>query len=162
MVEHEDACGQVGQHALKIGLRLLECCAVLLHRAACVGKLARHLVELLRQHAELVARVQLTLGREIALGHLARALQQHQQRSCQLCAQQQCQHHRDEHREEQRERERADVHLAQAGAAERFLLVFLVRALDRVRITGERLRHRLYELQEALFAAGFSRQAKAA
>ncbi|VBC39576.1 Uncharacterised protein [Burkholderia pseudomallei] len=149
-IQHEHARGQVRENALEVRLRMLERDAVLLDREARLRQLPRHRVERLREKAELVARLDLALGRVVALRDFLRALREQEERPRELVAERERDHHRNECREKERERERADVHLAQPAAAERFLLVFAIRALHGVRVARERRRHRLRELQEAL------------
>ncbi|MDT4841471.1 hypothetical protein FQZ97_753240 [compost metagenome] len=125
-VEHDHARGQVVQDGLQVAAGGVELVHGLLDRAARVGQLLGHDGERAREAAQLVLALQHGGGPQVAGGHLAHAVGQHEQRPCELVAEQHGQQHRAEHGEEQAQRERADVHAPQPLAREGPLLVLAV------------------------------------
>ena len=152
-VEHDHAGGEVVEDRLQVGARALDLGDALVHQLARVGELLGHLGERSRQAAELVVRPKHRLRAEVAARHLAHALGKQQQRLRQLVAERDRQQQRAEHGEHECQRQRADVHLAQARARERALLVLAVGAGDRERVGGQAGRERLGDDEEAFLLA---------
>ncbi len=151
LVEHHHAGGEVVQDGLQVvacGVHLLH---ALLHGGARVRQVLRHEREGAGETGEFVARGERLFGREVAGGHLAHALGQHQQRADQLVAQQHGEQHGAENGQEQRQRERADVHAPQALARQGAFLVFAVGHLHGQCVGHQGRGQRGHHLQETGF-----------
>ena len=146
-VEDDHAGGQVVEDGLQVGARTFDLHDAALHEFAGFRQLLGHLRERARQAAEFVARREHGLGAQVAARHLAHAFGQQQQRPRELVAEGDGKEHGTEHRQHEGQRERADVHLAQAVACQRPLLVFAVGGLHFQRIGGQRRRQRLGDEQ---------------
>ena len=115
-IEHQHARGQVVQNGLQMCARRIHLHHAALHRAAGVGELLGHGRKSAGQAAELVIALHGPLGRQVARGHLAHALGQHQQGPGDLVAQNHRQQNRAKHGQKQAERQGADVHALEAFA----------------------------------------------
>jgi hypothetical protein len=99
-----------------VGLGAFQRGAVALDRGTRLEQLAGHGVEGLRQRAQFVVGLDDRTRRQVALGHRARALGQHQQRLRQVAGDEEGAADGAEDRQQQGQGQGADVHLAQAGA----------------------------------------------
>ena len=148
-VEHQHAGGKVGQDVLEAGLCGLQLESVGLDHLAGFVELARHAVERLEQHAELVAAGDRHAPREIPACHRLRRLREFGQRRRHAVGQDESERHGGEQRHQQCQREGNDVAALQSLAGQRELLVIPVDRLDRLRAPRERLGHRVAQLQVA-------------
>ena len=137
---------------MQIGARGIDLAHALLHGRPGITQLLGHVSKRTGQPAQLVFALQCGFGSQIALGHLAHALCQYQQRFGKLVAQNHCQQHCAEHRQKQTERERAYIHLAQAATRQRPFLVFTVGLLNGNGVGYYRRRNDLCDLQKTRLA----------
>ena len=112
----------------------------------------RHVGKGAGQAAEFIATLQGELGRQIASGHLAHAVGQHQQRPHDLVAQQHRQQHGAKQREEQTQGERSYVHALQTFTRQRALLVLAVRLGHGQRVRDECVGQRPRDQQKTRLA----------
>ena len=148
LVEHDHAGGQVREHAREPRVRALELLLVALDERARLLELARHRVERLREHAELVAPGVVLDRPEVAGRHRARAGGEHRQRPGHPAGEQERRGDRGEDGQQQRHRHRDPEDALQPGARQRQLLVVAPALLDRLGVLGEQRRHRLHQLQQ--------------
>ncbi len=149
-VEDDHAGGQVVEDGLQVHARPLELGHAAVNQPARFRELLGHGCERPRQPAQLVARAEDRLARQVALGDLSHAFGQQQQRPRQLARQRNRQQQGTEDRQDQRQRQRADVHLAQPITGQCALLVFAVGRLHRQRIGGQQARQHLADIEVAL------------
>ncbi len=146
--ECQHAGRQVGEHALQIHPRRLDRGPATVGCRTRIFELARHLVEGLRQHTELVARGQRLARTEIALGDRLRAFGEDQQGCDQAPRDDEGRCHRTQQGQQHGERQRQGVDALEADAPEDQLLVLPIGLLHRLGIASESLGHGLGQLQQ--------------
>ncbi|MDT4844332.1 hypothetical protein FQZ97_782880 [compost metagenome] len=146
-VEHDHPGREVVQDGLQVFPGSVHLLHAVLHRRARIGQVLCHVGEGASQTRKLVTRGQFHFGREVALGDLAHAFREHEQRTHQMVAQQHGQQHGAEDGQKEGQRERADVHALQPLASERALLVFAVGHLDGQGIGDQRTRQGHHDLK---------------
>ena len=163
-VEHDDTGRQVVEDGLQVGAGFVHLLHAVLHGAAGVGQLLRHLGERAGQPAQFVFALQHGFGRQVTRRHLAHTFGQQQQRTRQLVAQQHGKNHCTKNGQKQAQGQCADVHPAQPATGQCTLLVFAVGLGHGNGIGQQRGGQRLGHLQKACFGqqahagAGHGRQ----
>ena len=143
---------EAGEHALEVGAVALDGGAAVVGLGAGVLELARHLVEGLGQHAQLVVGGQGLALAEVAGGDGLGAFGEDEQRRRQAAGEHEGHRHRGEQREQQGERQGEGVDALQAVAGEGQLLVVAVHRLDALGVHREGLGDVLGDLQQLGFA----------
>ena len=148
MVENQNARGQIRKNALEVHFRPLEGKAIGFHAAVRVLELARHRVERLGEHAELVAARHGRTARKVAARHRLRGLRQIRERLGEKPGLRRRGRHCDEERHEQSECQRDDIDVFQPLARNGELAVVSVRGLHRFGALREERGHAVAQLEK--------------